>query len=306
MIKLFSVLFLSIFLFPSYGAKKSDIVIINKNKAQNITAPSLIPSKSKKLRSAREDAELDTEDAIIQKLETERLKDEQKRYNKLFSKGRSSNKTSSNLKNVTSQKSQRSFYGMHWFNRAFISLGVGSVQYPGAENINSSSSPAFFFSFGGYGHGNFIFDLNIFYSEHYIIPVTGNNVNNHNVREGLAQPAVAMAVKFSPLKGRIKPYAGVSGSLVARRWFIVQKTGELISDANPENDIAIKRWRQSFDAGLNTGADIGLGRKLGLNVNLGYNWNIYTETKDTYYNDLVQVLDKRDSMVISANLRYYF
>ncbi len=307
MIKIFSILFLSVFLFPSHGGKKGDVVIINSNKnksTQNVVAPALVPSKSKKLRSAREGAETDTEDAIIQKLEIERMKDEQKRYNKLFSKGNSSGNTAvASAVNPGLQSSQPFFH--NWLNRAFISFGAGSVSYPGAGNINSSDSPAYFFSFGGYGHGSFIFDLSLYYSEHYILPVTGANVNT-NVREGVSQPAVSMAVKFSPLKGRIKPYFGVSGSLIARRWFITNKAGGLISDANPDRDIAIKRWRQSVDSGITTGADIGLGNKLGLNINFTYNWNIYTETRDTKVHDFVQVLDKRDSMIVSGNLRYYF
>ena len=303
MIKMISIFWLLFFLLPSYGAKKGDIVIINKNKAQNVTAPALVPSASKKMRSAREDAEVGTEDAIIQKLETERLKDEQKRFNKLFLNDKKSSHSSPVI--VETGAAQPSFYNNRWLNRAFISFGLGSVQYPGVENINSSDSPAYFFSFGGYGGGNFIFDVSLHYSEHYIIPVTGGNVNN-NTREGTAQPSVSMAVKFSPLKGRIKPYVGASGSHIFRRWFVVQKTGQVIGDVNPDNDIAIKRWRQSFDAGITTGADIGLGNKLGLNINFTYNWNVYTETRKTYVNDFVQLLDKRDSTTISGSLRYYF
>jgi len=301
--------FLCFFLFASYGDKKGDVVIINsnktKNQVQNVAAPVLVPSKSKKLRSAREDAEKETEDAIIQKLEIERMKDEQKRYKTLFS-NKKSTPSAIGAKNA-SLKSRSAFpFYNHWLNRAFVSFGLGTVQYLGVENLNSSGSPAYFFSFGGYGYGNVIFELSLYYSEHYLNPVTHSSQPiPSKTREGLSQPGISMAVKFSPLKGRIKPYAGVVGSLVARRWFIVHKTGEVIGDANPEIDVAAKRWRQSFDAGLTIGADIGLGRKLGLNVSFAYNLNIYTETRDDILHDNVQVLDERDSMVVSGSLRYY-
>ena len=81
------------FLFPAFGEKKSsDVVIVNTNTntnkatvqapSQTVVAPALNPSKAKKLRNAREDAEVQTESLLLEKVEEERLKSEQKLLNK--------------------------------------------------------------------------------------------------------------------------------------------------------------------------------------------------------------------------------
>ena len=307
MFKLFSIISLFFFLFSSYGKPRVTIVNKNETKVQNIKATSLVPSKSRKLRQARKEAELETEDVIIQKIEAERMKDEQKRYDRLFSKKQpTSNRVSSAP--VNGPRQQRpdkniSFYN-YWFDRAFISFGIGTVRYYGVENLNSLYSPAYFFSFGGYGSGQIIFDINLYYSEHFLNPVTQNV--NQTTREGLAQPALSMSIKFSPFEDRIKPYVGLVGSIVARRWYIVQQTGELVGDAYPTKDISVRKWSQSFDTGISTGADIALGIKLGLNINFVYSWNVHTETRDPRPDDGIQIVDKLNSMILSANLRYYF
>lgn len=296
-------------LFSAFGEKeknKNTIIINNKNKAQTVTAPALVPAKSKKIRSIREEAEIQTESIIIQKLEKERLRDEQKRIKRIFGETVSEeSKQPAVATPVTSTTPVFSFLDSDWFNRAFISLGVGSIQYPGAENINSFHFPSFFFSFGGYSYGYFIVDLSVYYSEHFITPVTTDLVpTDQNVREGVYQPAVSMAIKLSPFKGRVKPYIGITGSYVARRWFVVDKAGALLEHYE-DRDIALKKWRQSFDGGVALGADIGLMSHVGINVDLRYYKNIYTETP-VDLEDIVQVLDKRDSIVLSGSLRYYF
>ena len=169
-------------------------------------------------------------------------------------------------------------------------------------------TPAYFGSFGGYGYGgHIIFDLSLYYSQHYIRTL---NSNFQDRREALRQPAVAMAVKFSPLDGRMKPYVGLSGSLVYRQWFFVQRSGAPIEneeDFDAFRDIADKQGNLSFDAGVVVGADVALGEHLGLNVDLRYHWNLYTENSKGYGNlSDAQVLDKRDSIILSGNFRYYF
>ena len=207
---------------------------------------------------------------------------------------------------VSSPSSKQWLFG----NKSFIALGMGTVNYPGVENINSTNDPAYFGSFGGYGYGgHIIFDLSFYYSQHYI---RTPNSNFQDRREALRQPAVAMAVKFSPLEGRMKPYVGLSGSLVYRQWFFVQRSGAPID--NEENfdalrDIADKKWNPSFDAGVVVGADVALGEHIGLNADLRYHWNLYTENYKGYNsNNLLdaQVLDKRDSIILSGSFRYYF
>lgn len=286
--------------------------VIIKNEAssatqqQAVTAPVLVPSPAKKLRDVREQQEIKTEDIILKELEKQRLLDEQKRVDKLLGRSAEKEDPSSNDKVISSPQPAK---GWVFGNKSFISFGPGVVSYPGTKNVNSTETPAGFFSFGGYGYnGNVIFDLSVYYSKHYL-----RTTNKHYVdaREVVDQPAFSMSVKYSPLSGQVKPYMGLSGSVVWRKWGFVHKSGAAIQNdalSAELKDVADKVWNQSFDAGLALGMDIALGSHLGLSLDIRYHWNLYTENRPTANQILteVDVLDERDSLIMSGNLRYYF
>lgn len=288
----------------SQEVQNKDVVIINNEAAVNtqtqpVTAPALVPSAAKKLRDAREKQEVKTEDTIIKELEKQRLLDEQKRIGNLFGN------TQAPVQPPRSQLPSSQW--LPFVNKSFVSVGAGLVNYPGAENINSTNFLALFGSFGGYGYeGHLLFDLTLYYSQHYLRTY---NVNYQDIREKLHQPAAAMAVKYSPLTGKMKPYVGLSGSFIGRRWFFVHRSGESLEN-HPIKDIGEKTWHLSFDGGLAVGADLALGKRLGLNVDVRYHWNLYNEKRrgdvvPQYLTDAA-VLDERDSVIFSGNVRYYF
>lgn len=306
--------------------EKNTVIINNEAKAlsssstneQAVSAPALVPSDAVKLRNFRERQEIKTEDSILKELEKQRLLDEQKRVDKLFGK---TAEPVANPSNTASLKPvlDNWFYGR----KAFVSFGAGAVTYYQVGNINSYEYPALFTSFGAYSPKGFmIFEFSAYYSKHYIkTPIR----NYTNFREMVDQPALAMAVKLTPFNGRVKPYVGISGSIIARKWDVVTKDGMNFDDfLNPMNatmnttmnpnlnvlreDIANKEWYLSFDAGFAIGADLALGESLGLNVDLRYHLNLHTENRKTIYQFLTftEVLDERDSLIFSGNLRYYF
>lgn len=299
---LISLLFFSSFY--AFSQKKENTVIINNeasSSTQAITAPALISSPAKNLRNHREKQEIETEDRIIKELEKQRLLDEQKRLDKFFG----NNKAQKAPPSTVSSSEKTWYFG----NKAFISGGAGFVTYPGVKNLNSMESPAWFFSFGAYGYGHIIFDLSMYYSKHYL---KTPNKNYSDIREMVKQPAMAMSIKYSPLAGNMKPYVGASASLVYRKWGFIHKSGAAIKENsdiwNVLKDVADKKWNQSFDAGLALGADIALGNKVGLNLDVRYYVNVYTENQQSLEGVLTdaQILDKRDSIILSGNLRYYF
>lgn len=289
-----------------FSEKNENTVIINNESTQAIKAPALIPSESMKVRDIRRQQEFKTEDKILRELERQRLLDEQKRGDQLLGRDQTASSFVAVKPPVVSSSNDSWFFGR----KAFLSLGAGTVSYPGVTNINSQEDPAFFFSFGAYGYkGHLIFDLSLYYSKHYL---KTTNTTYQDVREVVNQPALSMSVKYSFLSGAMKPYVGTSASLIYRKWDFANKLGEPI-EQNPElqqlvKDVGDKKWNQAFDAGLAVGADIALGSHLGLNVDMRYHVNLYTENRKTLIQNLTDetILDERNSLILSGNLRYYF
>lgn len=282
----------------------SNTVIIKSD--QNVVSGTvLVPSSAKKLRTLRERQEIQTEDSILTELEKQRLLDEQKRSDRLFGKSKSEQAPAK----VAPSARENSYKSFLFENKAFISLGAGFVNYISVKNVNSTETPSLFLSFGAYGYGGrMIFDLSTYYSTHYL---RTPNQNYDFLRERLDEPAMAMAIKYSFVGGRAKPYVGVTGVLIGRKWSFVQKDGRPLA-SNPKlaalrKDVALKEWQLSFNAGGAVGADVALGDKLGLNVDARYYVNLYTEnrTKSSGYLSNVKILDKRDFILVSASLRYY-
>ena len=321
MLRKINILLVVLYCFSGFSKQEKNTVIINNeaksssSAGQVISAPALVPSDAMKLRSFREKQEIKTEDSILKELEKQRLLDEQKRVDKILGQG----KPAQTVNGPSSQAGLNSslddlFFGQ----KSFVSFGAGVVHYPDVININSTKQPAIFAGFGAYGYEGFlIFEMSAYYSKHYL---KTPNRNYLNVREVVDQPALSMAVKLTPFKGRVKPYVGLSGSVIGRDWDYVHKDGtprhEMVGPGYAkydelEQDVAQKGWYFSFDAGAAIGADIALGDYLGLNVDMRYYFNLHTENRsssDHKYKYLVytEVLDKRDSIIFSANLRYYF
>ena len=309
-------LFTMVCCFNAFSKPEKNTVIIN-NEAKSsssagqqvISAPALVPSSAMKFRSVREKQEIKTEDAILKELEKQRLLDEQKRVDKILG---NSQPAPVSVSPSTSLKPAWD----NWFfgKKAFVSFGAGALFFPDVNNVNSTRHPAFYGSFGAYGYkGHLIFEMSAYYSKHYLTkPFDAHHYSDF--REAVDQPALSMAIKLTPFNGRVKPYIGLSGSMVARKWSVVRKDGTDLDDLtdpyleNLKKDVGKKEWYLSFDAGLAVGADLVLGEYLGLNIDIRHHWNLHTENRKTVYNILThtEILDKVNSLIFSANLRYYF
>ena len=339
---LYGGLFFMSFVFTAKGEKtkaESQTAIVIKNElsaegqSAGVTASALVPSNASKLRDARKKQEIQTEDRLIKELEKQRLLEEQKRLDHLL--GNTSPAPSQAVPEVSPAPLAPAPKEWVFGSKSFISFGAGAVTYPGVTNVKSihDDIPTLFLSFGGYSHeGSLIFDLTLNYSQHYLNPHQGvfgatNPAYPLSTRLVYYQPSASMSIKFSPLKGRMKPYIGLSGALVFRSEETQDEHGNplnftsyLVGD--PLNRPKDRAWDQSYDAGIALGADVALGRYLGLNVDLRYHWNLWAERsgKDDplymaywntvspyfYHNQQKEQIGDRNSLIISANLRYYF
>lgn len=271
-----------------------DIIIINsnKNESQTVTAPALKPSKASELRDARKDAEVSTESHILEKLESERLKDEQKRISQIM--GNSQPDTV-----VVQKQSALPAREPEWYfgERAFISFGAGVVNYLGGDNINSTEQPALFISLGGYTHERFIFDFIGHWSKHFIDVERSKAMVVH-------QFSGAFSLKFSPLKGKLKPYGGVVASYTGRRYCETDHEDKCVESLFASK--GKRRWQQAVDLGPTIGMDVALGSRFGLNVGLWWLFNIYTEEIKQVISEDEELLSEKQSLVLSGNVRFYF
>ena len=318
-------LFILFFLFPAFGEKSSDVVIVNTNTnkaaakapSQTVIAPALNPSKAKKLRDARESAEVQTESLILEQVEKERLKSEQSLLNKIFSSSQQKPSTSGSA--ATPQPAP-SPYAPPGMDRVYISPGVGMVRLLGATNVGCSDSTPFclssyFLSIGGSAKKYILFDLGFIYSRHYVRP-TEDDIHLYpdtDSRIRVDQPMVTASIRFSPFSTKIRPYGGLSIAAIGRRMNTVNKDGDAIDWEWEEEtrDVAEKEWTTSFDGGINGGIDVDLGSSVGLNVDLRYHWNLYTEDSiDKHawdmYNRKKKLLSEAESFIFSVNLKFYF
>ena len=318
-------LFILFFLFPASGEKSSDVVIVNTNTnkaaakapSQTVIAPALNPSKAKKLRDARESAEVQTESLILEKVEKERLKSEQSLLNKIFSSSQQKPSTSGSA--ATPQPAPApSPYAPPGMEKVYISVGLGTVRLLGASNVGSDSTPfclsACFLSVGGAAK-SFLFDLSFIYSRHYVKPTEDDMhlYSDPDWRIRVDQPMAAASIRLSPFSTRIRPYAGLSIAAIGRRMNTVNKDGDAIDWEWEEEtrDVAEREWTTSFDGGINGGVDVDLGPSLGLNVDLRYHINLYTEDSiDKHardmYNRKRKLLSEMESFIFSVNLKFYF
>ena len=317
-LKIILSLYAVFFVFSAFGAKSADVVIVNTNTnkseaqapSQTVIAPVVNPSKAKKLRNARESAEIQTESVILEKVEEERLKSEQSLLNKIFG---SSQPAPTVSVAVPQSPTPQTSSGVE---RAYISLGLGTIKVWKVNNVASlATNPCFsacFLSIGGSAQKYFSFDFSVSYSRHYLTP-KGEHMDRRLLkgsRYRFDQPMAAIALRLSPWPGKIRPYVGLSAAYIYRRKNIVDQEGEKLLDPD-YIDVGKKQWYQSFDGGVSGGMNLDLSPNLGLNIDMRFHWNIDTEESTGYFvekhwekNSILY--SKAPTLIFSANLRFYF
>ena len=232
----------------------------------------------------------------MEKLEAERLKDEQSRMDSLFGSSPPKAKTAGEALSPPAPAPAAAPAPWSFGNKAFVFGGIGVVQYlTKSADINSTETPAWSFGFGGYGANHIIIDLTGHYSEHLIKEThTGSRLK-------VIMVSPSMSVKYSPFSWRFKPYAGLSAAYVLYRHRQIDAEGnDLLEHQLDPHDKSRKQWVQAFDGGAAIGGDLALAGNLGINLDIRVHKNLWTESAQN------TALDKKGYVVFSGNLKYYF
>ena len=292
------------------------------------------------LKKSRKEAELQTEQKIVEKLESSRLRDEQERLNRLF-KGNSyplvaeaktvveaspkavdSSEIYTEVVKPTAQTAGEDSIYMG------ISAGQASNLTKALSNVNSHGS--FGVSFGSYDESGLILESSLFYSKHEINKRYKNlyKNNQHNYGESrltdVHQMTGLLSISYTPSSGRFKPYFGPAFSY--NYWIYSADTGVAgaCSGLNFKYcDNQVKA--DSIDLSLNIGMDFKLSSKFSVGFKMLVNvWNIYNNRADKkkpytynkhhhytyihsnrkYYNPLK--LEETNHIIASINAKLYF
>ncbi len=286
------------------------------------------------LKKSRQNAELQTEQKIVEKLESSRLRDEQERLKKLFGGGSPIQKTVVSSSNqaialedtkavdkseiyaevVTpiQEKSQDKVYvGVHG--------GQGLNLTRALEGINSYGSVGF--SLGATDDSGLRMESSFFYTNHQLSYTEGDlysNYSDESVLEDMEQFSAFLSVKYTPFSNRFQPYVGAalsyshriySGNMTYSCWDF----GDKYCDEGAKTN--------SVDLVANVGVDFRLNKKISVGFNMLVNVkNLYnTRLKnehsydydydyDNYDNDYAIPVKPEETnwIIASINAKLYF
>ena len=285
------------------------------------------------LKKSRHEAELQTEQKIVEQLESSRLRDEQERLKKLFGE-KSAQKTvvtqSSQTVAVEGEKAVDSseiyaemvspvqdkdedsvYMGVH--------VGQSSNLTRALENVNSRGS--FGLSFGASDNSGLILESSFLYSKHEIVQIEDMYKNNdESILTNVHQLSGVLSLKYTPSSNRLKPYFGVAVSYNYRVYL------DNIQSNYSCNGLTLKQCdnqnkSDSVDLGANVGVDFQLNKKISIGFNMLINvLNLYNNNPrmpyaydDDYYyqeynyerQDQVYI-EETNWIIASINAKLYF
>ena len=285
------------------------------------------------LKKSRHEAELQTEQKIVEQLESSRLRDEQERLRKLFGGKSSKNQPKTVVVEgehavdnseiymevnppVQIQDSESVYIGLHG--------GQASNLTRGLKNLKSHASLGL--SFGASDDSGLMLESGFFYSKHQIQDISDEYKNNqHNYGESdmtdVYQLGGLLSLKYTPFSGRFTPYVGAAVSY--NYWIYSEDTNDTINSCSGVNfkycDNQVKA--DSVDLGAQVGADFKLSNKVSIGFNMLinvmnlYNNRAHRDYEDDYaydryfygYDTPIPVkLEETNWIIASINAKLYF
>ena len=284
------------------------------------------------LKKSRHEAEIQTEQKIVEKLESSRLRDEQERLRKLFGAKPAKKLVVSTNKHETvaiveddgkridqsevyteivspkEDKSEEDVYiGLH--------VGQSSNLTKSLDNINSYGS--FGLSFGASDDSGLVLESAFMYSKHEMYDISSVYYNNDESNlTDVHQMAGFLSLKYTPFSGRFKPYIGVAISY--NYWIYSDKveSNNACSGFNFNQYCDNQVKADSVDLGANVGVDLRLNHRISIGFNILANiLNLYNNrpnqvSSDNYYYsggyyDPIK-LEETNWIIASINAKLYF
>lgn len=284
--------------------QKADAKQMSLQPVVHVTDSPISETYATELRKSRQDAEVQTEQKIVEKLESARLRDEQDRYNRLF--GKAQKQTTVTVADAGKQTvvapihvDSSDIYATAALekdtsnDRVYIGLMVGHIANLNQQIVNFNTSGSFGVSFGIKNEGGLMIESSLYYSLHRLAPMDNlfqNNLYNFNgaMFSDIRHLTGVLSVMYSPFSSRVQPYAGISATY--NLWMYNHN-----NTFNPVNLISFNCQvsyqfcaagfyrTNSIDVGVSTGVDLKLNDKMEVGFNLLLNvLNVYNNHSRMY------------------------
>lgn len=300
----------------------------------NVEASPLIDSRAVQLRRARQDAEVATEQAIVEKLEQSRLADEERRAKALFGGAQlqaqeqqaaqqvqtqtqvqvvepaapspSMEEVKAELVNtvreeLSAQKPEPKK------SETYFSGNVGLTEYGDAINVESIIATGF--SFGKILDNGFIVEGQFLYSNFYIDKTYWVNPSAP-VYDELDQYNFAAAVKWTPLRGVLLPYVGGVASYTYRKYSEVNKWGYQYYNQYNKGNINNESESNALDIGFTAGVNVKLSEDFLVGFDYQYMKNVTHKANSPWlgkqYRSWGSPLEEFDYYTMQVSAKYLF
>jgi len=279
------------------------------------------------LRQSRQEAELMTEQKIVEKLESSRLRDEQERLNKLFPLGVTKTVVADGVAMTPADISTRvqvpsSVHSYEHKDNLYFGLHVGQAGNVLQQVDNLEAYGSFGVSAGAYSQGGIIVEGSFAFTSHGIAPNYQNQFDQ-DYSTDIQQWSGMLALKYSPFSIRLKPYFGV---VVAYNQWIYKNQysfGYSVDCKTLRSSPycpGLNYNSHSIDLGVTVGADVHLNRKLSIGLSIIMNaYNIYHNNttrvpyavsthnqKDSYSTYQYFKMEETNWIIASINAKLYF
>lgn len=245
------------------------------------------------LKKSRHEAETQTEQKIVEQLESSRLRDEQERLKKLFGEKSAQKTVVANqvtevdsdtavdnseiytelVSPVQDQDEDSVYMGFH--------VGQASNLTRAIENVNSRGSIGL--SFGAFDDSGLILESSFLYSKHEFINKNDiYNNNNESNSTDVHQLSGVLSLKYTPSLNRFRPYAGAA---ISYNYWVY--SGNIRSEYSCKGLTLEKCDNQNKSDSIDLGANIGADFQLNKRVSIGF--NMFVNILNLYNNRVAQI-----------------
>ena len=292
----------------TYSAGQPKVVIYNNHKVDQtsaqapnistqpvlrVTGVPITKAPTAELRQSRQEAELHTEQQIVEKLESSRLRDEQERLNRLFPSGAAKTVVADGAAmtpvDISAQvQAPSSVHDTHKDN-LYLGFYAGQAGNVFQQVNNLESYGSFGISAGSYFQSGIILEGSFAFTPHAITPTQGDvNYQNHfdqSYSTDIQQWSGMLALKYSPFSSRLKPYFGLVAAY--NQWIYRDHSSFNYSCESLHTSYCsgLDYNSHSIDFGVTVGFDVQLNKKLSIGLSVVMNvYNIYhnNTTRDPY------------------------